>query len=451
MVVNLYTLWPGVIFEGGREILMNDDFSLPANIARRVPCLHRRLQDEPGSWSSGDTSIVEALEQRCSESVRARASLTPVLVDVRALQTAGAGIPSVFDGVRRTRLLDADLVSSTWEAWDVTTGRALVVRCLRPETRLDPVWRRRLEWAADEGNQHQGVWPAKWYGDGEWPHLRYAVAGVPMSALLPLEDPPAPQEVARLACRMLSVIEGLHERGVLHGGPLAEHVWWSGMESVLLWLDPVRATPIDRTDDFRGLGATLADLDPRQEDRVAVLGAEWSAVPPEDVPSAEAALRTVMAAELTGMRHRLFWKARHDRPRVAAARLYSAMKALRRVAGPPPALACLHASADGVLTIAHSEKGRLFGGTVATPTLEGLPALHAPGVGLDARGSRALIRAWMRRRHGDEARRLAAQEALGGSDEDAQKLIQWILASAQLRTLLMLSEATWLEGIARSA
>ena len=88
---------------------------------------------------------------------------------------------------------------------------------------------------------------------------------------------------------------------------------------------------------------------------------------------------------------------------------------------------------------------------MATPTLEGLPALHAPGVGLDARGSRALIRAWMRRRHGDEARRLAAQEALGGSDEDAQKLIQWILASAQLRTLLMLSEATWLEGIARSA
>jgi len=430
---------------------MNDDFSQPDNIAKRVPALLRVLIDEPMAWGSPKIAFADVLERRSSEDVRARARLSSVLLDLRAIQTASVGLPSVFDGVRRTRLLDADLISSTWEAWDTTTGSAVVVRCLRPDTRLDPVWRRRLEWAAEEGDHHEGVWPAVWRGDGEWPHLRYDVSGVPMSRLLPLEDPPAAQEVARLACRMLAVLSGFHRRGLLHGGPMAEHVWWSGVRSVLLWLDPVRATPLDPTDDFRGLGATLAQLDPRQEDRVAVLGAEWAAVPPNDVASAEDALRTVMAAELTGMRHRLFWKARQDRPRVAAARLYSAMKALRRVAGPPPALACLHASADGVLTIAYSEDGMLYGGTVATPTTDGLPALHEPGAGLDARGSRALIRAWMRRRHGDEARRRAAQEAIGGSDESAQQLIQWILASAQLRTLLMLSEATWLEGIPRSA
>jgi hypothetical protein len=423
---------------------MHDEIALPSSLARK-------LRETSVKGDGTISEVRRRVEEALTASPNRAEDLAPALEDLRALEGVGVGLPPVLDGIRRSRLLAADLISSTWEGWEIASGRAVVVRYLSPQAKGDARWQRRLVASAERTSVLPSLCGATWRGAGQWPHVLYEAPGVSLHAFLPIEDPASLVETARLAAFVLGALAALHAGGVVHGGPQPGHIRWDGRDFRLLWLDPVQAIKSQACDDFCVLGETLSLLERGMEHPLGALGAEWAAAPPTTGAVAEAMFRAVLVEQLTACRHGLFQKARGESQRVAAARLYSAMKALRHACGPPVASVCLYASADGELTLAYSFEGALYGGTASTPTVEGLPILHTPGERLDARGARALIRAWMRRRRGDEARRRAAQEVLGGTDEQAERLIRWILAGAQLRTLLLLSEATWLEGVQRSA
>ena len=222
------------------------------------------------------------------------------LLDRRDLDLVDAELPRVIDGVRRSRLLARDAVSTTWEGFSLELGSRHWLRCLRPRWRDDAALHRRL---SAEGVAGLAPTPT-WHGDGDWPHLRWVRPGVPLSELTPVEDEVPQATRVRVLARGLDALDRLHRAGAVVGEPL-EHVIAFGSDGPrVLWRDPFEAegTP---EGDMRSLAAAVLALAPHAEDPVSAMVRGWVDHPPLAARDGQALLRQAMAASLLRRRHAL--------------------------------------------------------------------------------------------------------------------------------------------------
>ena len=352
----------------------------------------------------------------------------------RELELADAELPPVLDGARRTRLLCADALATTWEGWDLASGRRLLLRCVRPRWRRDAVMLRRLARA------QRALDPPHWLPDGDWPHLRAEAPGALILDRLPAEDPPDTGFLARVLAGGLRGLDQLHGAGITHGGPLLAHLCEPAAPhapATLLWLGAFGAEG-GPARDLADLGAAVAALDPDGDDPVGQLAATWATEPPPSADDGLALLQRTLSAALTDRRHRLSVAARHARRRQAAGRLLRAVTALAEALPPPPGRFCLRAESDGPVDLALSADGVIRGGAALRPPEGPLPVIYSPAAGLDAQAARHLMRAWARRQSGDEALRQRVQAWLGGTDDGAAALVRWMSGMARLRAARLL-------------
>lgn len=382
-------------------------------------------------------AAVEALAARDPARLSA---LDPALLHLRALETAGEGLPDVIGDVRRARLLDADPISTTWEGWNQRTGDREAVRCLRPHFRRDPVWHRRLERGVQAVATVPGLAPLRWRAHDDWPHVHLSLPGTPLADLLPVEDPPDTPSLVRWAAHGLARLEALHRRGRVHGNLGPRHLLLRPDGLVLAWFDPIREHPGDPVEDIAALARCFLAMDPTQGHPLLQLVAPWASAPPASAEDALRILRRHLADHLLEGRHRLVLRARrHDR-QSRGARLLHAVTGLAQALPPPEGRACLRAGHDGTLALVESDGRRILGGFAAGVPPRGLTPLYTPERGLDAPLTRSLLRAWARREDGDPDRQARVQADWGGSDRVAGVLARWLTASSRLRTARMLLE-----------
>ena len=349
------------------------------------------------------------------------------LLELRSLETSAAELPPIIDGARRDRLLCADAISTTWEAWHTASGARLLLRCARPEWRRDPVMLRRLARARLSPE------PPQWHADGAWPHLRVEAHGALLLDRLPVEDTPDTVWLAGVMAAALRGLGRLHAAGLVHGGPLAAHLV-EGRGFRLLWLDRFQPDPRPSS-DLAELGRTLTAFDPMGQDPIGQLALDWAEDPPPNAADAARIFERVLASSLLGARHRLEL-ARRTRQRAGdLARLRAASMQLAERLPPPAGTFCLRAERTGVLMLVESDGHELRGGAAATPGARGLPLLWTRGSGLNAQGARALLRGWARRAEGDPERQAAVNGLFGVTERDAELLVRWMTAMNLLRAL----------------
>jgi len=351
------------------------------------------------------------------------------LLRLRQLERAYAALPPIIDGARRDRLVWADPISTTWTGWDVHTGARLMLRCLRPYWREDPVMRRRL--ARSPREAPPSVLPLSWRPDGDWPHLRTALPG-PLLAEKRCADPDA------LAGALVAAVRGmqpLHARGLWLGGDLLDQIAAGPEGAVLIWLDRFDP-PGSRTEDLQAIGELACALDPHGQVRLGEFVGEWRFNPPPTAEDAAYLLQRAMAAALIAARHRLRAASHRQGVRAHRLRLAGLVARLRHLPTPRVA-ACLAAPADRLPTIVVSDGSSLRGG-------EGLPAalpVVAPAdAPMDVFAARALLRAARKHRTRDDARRDAVDTTLGSQHGDRDAVVRWLKARLQLRSLSMLLE-----------
>jgi len=141
------------------------------------------------------------------------------LLSLRELELAWQTLPSVVDGARRPRLVEVDAISTTWEGWDQQDGHRVLLRCVRPGWRQDPVILRRLARGAGQDVPPAAVLArAAWRPEGDWPHLRVDLQGPLLSDLLPgeysadglVEDPADTPFLTRVLASGLAALAVLH-------------------------------------------------------------------------------------------------------------------------------------------------------------------------------------------------------------------------------------------------
>ena len=110
------------------------------------------------------------------------------LIALRELELAHQALPPTIDGVRRVRLLTTDAISTTWEGWSLDGGERMLMRCMRPRWKGDPVMIRRM------GQDVTGE--VSWHPDGDWPHLRTVARGGLLIDRFPIEDLPSAAQLA---------------------------------------------------------------------------------------------------------------------------------------------------------------------------------------------------------------------------------------------------------------
>lgn len=379
-----------------------------------------------------------ALEGLAAEPSRA-AAVDVLLLGLRELETAGAGLPSAIGGARRGRLLSRDGISSVWEAW-TPEGQRVALRLLEPPWRNDPVWLRRLERHARAVAGLSGVAPLSWVNDPEWPHVRTRLSGPSLADLLPAEELPSERELARFLVGGLTGLSALHSRGFAHGDLAPRHLLLTPGGVQLAWFDPVSRTPGDPMEDLSALGRAVAALDPEARTRLGALAHGFAESPPPGADACGELLRRAMAGTLADTRHTLMMRARRQRRSTARGRLLAAIRGLERALPPPTGTFCLRAGHDAVITVATSDGAAVRGGPVAGLPAPFLPIIYTRAAGLDPSGCRALLRAWSTRGRGDEARRAGLQAELEASDTDAAALCRWLAGQARLRAFRLLLE-----------
>lgn len=356
------------------------------------------------------------------------------LLRLRELEIAAIELPPIIDGARRLRLLCADAVTTTWEAWDHRSGR-LLMRCLRPMWRRDPVMLRRMARA------QVGPEPPRWHPDGDWPHLRADAPGTLLVDRLPAEDPPDARLLARALGGGLVGLGRLHSAGLVHGGSIGVHLVESAAGVRLVWLDsfaheggPVR--------DLVELARAIALLDPHGQDPVGQLAADWVESPPPSARDGLRLLQRTLATALLDARHHLRMTAHLARRQSGRLRLLHLGHALETGVAPPIGRFCVRAEGGGILVIVESDGLTVRGGASAVPDPRFLPILWVHDRGLDAGAARAVLRAWIKRDAGDEELRAEIQHELGADEAVTAGLMRWLAAQARLRGVLRLLEKT---------
>ncbi len=355
------------------------------------------------------------------------------ILSMRDMELAHLALPPVIDGVRRTRLLSTDAISTTWEGWSLTGGERVFLRCVRPRWATDPVMLRRM---GKPIATH-----LSWHPDGDWPHLRAIAKGALLMDRFPIEDIPSTEKLARLMAYGLQELAQLHQQGRVHGGPLSSFMVEKDERVRVVWMDPFacEATP---QDDLKELASTILSLDPTHSDPVAQLAEEWVESPP---PTANDGLR-LLVRSLSGIllaeRHRLSIAERSANRMSRTARLTRAVRKLAKAMPPPPGRYCLKAGIDGVLVLVDCDGTHIRGGAVADIEEDRfLPIIFTPDKGLDAQSARFLLRSWALRNQGDETQRAQIQSALGATDQGAEQLVRWLSSMARLRAAKLLLAA----------
>lgn len=352
------------------------------------------------------------------------------LLELRSLEISATDLPPLIDGARRDRLLCADAISTTWEAWHTATGARLLLRCVRPEWRRDPVMLRRMSRALQSPD------PPQWLPDGAWPHLRVEAGGALLLDRLPVEDAPDTLYLARVLAAGLTGLARLHAAGLVHGAPLASHLV-EGAGFRLLWLDRFGPS-LGPSADLAELGRTVAALDPEGEDPVGQLAHDWAEQPPPSAADGARLLRRLLAGCLVSARHRIEVASRRRRRAGDLSALRLLTRRLSAALPPPAGTFCLNAERSGVLILVESDGQRVRGGAAASPGARELPLLYTPDQGLDAQAARAIQRAWARRRQGDQEKISAVNALFGVTPASAEALMRWMAATSRLRALRLL-------------
>lgn len=336
---------------------------------------------------------------------------------LRDLEQACTGLPPVLAGARRGRLLAVDPLATTWEAWRLSDGARLLLRCLQPRWLQDPVLRRRFLAAPARGAAVTVL------DEPGAPTLCLRCPGTPLIDRLPAEDPPSTLALARLLGAGLAGLHALHARGLCHGGPLGALLVDGPQGATLAWLDGLHPgrTPAQ---DLAGLGRVVAALDPHGLDPIGLLAATWAQDPPPSARDGLGLLRRALAGELLARRHSLALAARRVGRRDRAGRLAALARRLEQALPPPPLQAQLPTTAGGPPLSVHSDGRQVRGGAADDHAPDGLPRVWTPALGLDAQAARMLLRAW------------SAQAAVAG--QPLPPLARWLRAQASLRRARLL-------------
>jgi len=339
------------------------------------------------------------------------------------------GLPLHLGVVRRTRLLHADRVSSTWEGWEGWRGVRVHLRALSPGSRGDPVARAALQVAAAA--------PARLvvdHLDDGWPRVVTAPLRRVLADLTPIEADRDPLAAVRILVGVLGSLAALHASGHAHGRVDAEHVALDESGWRLVWLGPpVGERPADPLGDLRAVGLLATEVGP-PDDPITALCAGFAEHPPPSAADAALLLHAALGERLAAERHALGRRLRGLRAESRRSRLRVLARRLA-ASPPPPGRGCVSAGGDSPLLVA-SDGQSVFGGGAPGGTLVGLPAVAAAGE-VDVAAVRMLLRAWARRDGADPARQ-ALNEGLGGDEVQLGRLMRWLSATSRLRVDLRL-------------
>ena len=363
-----------------------------------------------------------------------------LLWNIREQELAEEGVPVTIGDLKRTRLLESDRLSTTWDSWELTTGRRQSLKVLRPSLRKDPIWRRRLARGVRFARSIEGILPVHAALDEDWPRLWVSIEGMTLADLLPAEDLPESLQITRFLAGGLKGLKGLHDQGLVHGNLRPDKLVLRPEGVGLVWLDPFLEKPGTPREDLAGLAQAVALLDPEQLDPIGTLAHTWAEDPPPSVEIAQEILVRFLANHLTETRHSILMRSRHVTAREGEARLLRAVRSLALALPPPKGSACLRAGMDSVLVVAESDGKTVRGGGLAALPARHLPEIWTPKKGLDASACRMLLRSFATRRTGDETRRAEVQKTLGSTDLQAEQMCRWLSAQARLRATAKLLE-----------
>lgn len=350
-----------------------------------------------------------AARQRAWEEAE-RLHQTELLLDLRELEQAIAALPMQVDQARRGRLLAWDRISSTWEAWELHTGRRRMQRLLHPVWRGDPVVLRLFEQAiADAPGRRPDAFT-----------LCQDAPGLPLAELLPVEDPPSTRFLAALFAAGLGALIRLEDQGRSHGGPFPVCFLIQTSGPVLHHLGQ-RVPALPPGEDLRQLSALVAAFDPLGTEPLAGLARSWTLDPPSSARDAQRLFIAHLAQSLASSRHSLFLAARGAGRRVRASALLRAARALSST--PPPLLSrTVLARLPQGGTVEIESDGRAV--RAGLGTAEELGLVWRLERGLDAPAARTILRAWATR----------------GAGGPAEALMRWLAAAASLRRARLLLE-----------
>jgi len=317
-----------------------------------------------------------------------------------------ASLPARIDGARRDALLGWDDWSTTWSGWDTSTGRPLRLRLLRPAIAASADAGRHLRVPAPVPGV---LWPTA-HRDGVWPHLRLALPGPPLQAVLPLDEPLDPLLSAQVLGAAAAGVQALHRAQHAPSGPLAAWLFFDGGGVRLGW-----AGPGETERPMSALATLAATLEPITLDPLCALVQGWASLPPPDPDSAAELVRRALhdqlaAATLTLHRRRGSAHARGHRARLA--------RAIERLAAavPPPRLDLHLDTVAGPLAIGSD-------GRAVTAGPPGAPGpVYAPRGGLRPATARLVLRAW----------------AAAGHPSEAAPLMRWLRGMSRLRVARLL-------------
>jgi len=394
--------------------------------------MEKDVQDLLGFVPEGGLSAWrQAVEQHGGQSA------DPLLWRLRELEAAADGVPVELGGVRRGAVWGTDRISVTFDGW--ADGQRVVVRALRRGLHRDAVWLRRLE-KATQHLPEVSVLSCGRFVPEPWPHVQCVLGGPSLADLLPIEDPPDSQVIARFLVGGLSGLKALHKEGLVHGGLTPQHLVLTDSGVRLAWLDALLETQREPSQDLAELGAAVAQLDPERLDPVGEVARALAEEPPPSVEFAEALLLRALGTNLAERRHALALRGRMLARAGDEARLLRAVRRLAESVPPPKGTYCLRAGHDAVMVVADSDGERVRGGPVAGLPARFLPTVWSRDGGLEPTGARVLLRAWASRNRGDEERRAAQALELGHTDEAAQDLCRWLSAQSRLRAVRLLLE-----------
>lgn len=339
-----------------------------------------------------------------------RTGQVELLLELRELEQAIGALPSDPEGLRRGQLLAWDRISTTWEAWDTQTGRRQLQRLLHPVWRADPVVLRVFERATR-------------HAPGRRPDpftLSLDAPGLPLSELLPVEDPLSARALTALLGGCLATLARLEAHGQAHGGPFTVAVHLQSDGPILHFLGTRVPAPAPR-EDLRELARLITLLDPLGLDPLDGLARAWVQDPPDNARDASGLFVARLAQELASARHGLVLAARGASRRARANALLRATRGLGRLPPPPLPRTVLAHRPDGGTVELESDGLALRAGLGSG---EDLGIVWRADRGLDAPAARALLRAW----------------STAGAPGTAEPLMRWLAAAASLRRARLLLE-----------
>lgn len=398
--------------------------SQTGTVVRDQPCTPPHLDDalRQRGLPSTDQSVAPRRLEAQADADPASASLRELMDALYLSTTADAGLDPVIGDLRRGRLVRWDAWSTTWEATSTTSGQPHLLRILRPVWHADP-WRIRA--LQRDARALRPALPSVFVLSDSPPAIAAPCPG-PAATLPPSAPPPSAQAWLRMVLDTYHHLQRWERSGL--GFPLLSpaEIRDDGTALRLCCLTPTadhHAAPA-----IRHLAAVLLAFWQDGPDD-AVVGALQGLAhhPPHRVAVATDVLRRALAERLASHRHQVARRARTASRALSRARLIHAVERLSELGLPPTGRARVGTSLDGKPLLLHSDRQRVTWGP------EGQAETVVESGEVDA----ALVRKVVR--HFDAAPISArSAEALGADAELGPRLVRWLIAAQELRTLRLL-------------